>query len=160
VDAAAVFGALFEFPARLGAVLGESAAPVVQALRDYGNHCGRAFLFAEDALALRGRRTRLDTTLAGMLRSDISALPDLLSADVTPHRLDTDPAFRARALAAVTAARERARQAAHVAAGRVPSTASALILERFATAIAEPDDEHLTPREGVPPCDDARSEPR
>jgi flavin-dependent dehydrogenase len=144
VEAATVFGALFEFPARIGAVLGNSPTPVVQALRNYGNQCGRAFLFAEDALALRGRRTRLDTTLTGMLRSNISTLPDLLSADLTPRRLDTYPGLRARALAAVTAACENARLAAHAAAERVPSTASALILERFATAIAAPNDELIT----------------
>jgi geranylgeranyl pyrophosphate synthase len=138
VKAADLFGALFEFPARIGAVLASAPPATVQTLRDYGRQCGRAFLFAEDILALGGYRTRLDTTLAGMLANDTSTLPDLLSADVTPHRLATHPGLRARAIAAATAACDDARDVAHAAARHVPSPTSALILQRFAAAVAAP----------------------
>ncbi|MBO2466226.1 FAD-dependent monooxygenase, partial [Actinomadura violacea] len=79
-DAAAlsarVFGALLEYPARIGAQFGGAAPPAVAALREYGHQCGRAFLHAEDVLALRGGRTRLDTTRAAMVAARLTAVPE------------------------------------------------------------------------------------
>ncbi|WP_163506040.1 FAD-dependent oxidoreductase [Fodinicola acaciae] len=79
-DAAAVelFGSLFEFPCRIGAELAEVPSEAAKTLREYGYECGRAFLFAEDLAALRGKPNRLDTDLAGLLTDRISSFPDLL----------------------------------------------------------------------------------
>jgi 2-polyprenyl-6-methoxyphenol hydroxylase-like FAD-dependent oxidoreductase len=73
-----LFGALFEFPARVGAQLADADAATVAQLREFGNQCGRLFVHAEDVLALRGEPTRLDTTAQGLLDHHLSALPDIL----------------------------------------------------------------------------------
>ncbi|MEU4519669.1 hypothetical protein AB0F52_13250 [Amycolatopsis sp. NPDC024027] len=97
--AEAVFASLFEFPLRIGAALGGVDA---EAFRVCGATLGRLFLRVEDVLALRGDRTRLDTTLPDLLDGRISALPELLAV----------PGLTAAALprharpAAVAAARE------------------------------------------------------
>jgi menaquinone-9 beta-reductase len=97
--AAEVFGSLFEFPARVGALLGGCSPAVVSAFRDAGYHSGRAFLHAEDVLALRAERTRTDASLRAMLRSRISAIPEYLGDDrVTAGRLAADHGLRSTAL--------------------------------------------------------------
>jgi len=88
--AEAVFASLFEFPLRIGAALGGADA---EAFRTCGATLGRLFLRVEDVLALRGDRTRLDTTLPDLLEGRISALPELLSVPgltagaLPPHAL-------------------------------------------------------------------------
>lgn len=145
IENADLFGSLFEFPARIGAELGGCSASVVSGLRTCGNQCGRAFLFAEDALALDGYRTRLDSTLTTMLQGDISTLPDLLRRDLTMRRLRTTPGLHAQAVTAVATAKKEAQEAAYAAASLLPHQASAQILHSFATVIAEPKKEFITP---------------
>jgi menaquinone-9 beta-reductase len=146
-DAADLFGALFEFPARIGAELGGAPPNVVQAVRDCGFHCGRAFAFAEDALALRGVRTRLETTTAALIAARTSTIPDLLGRnDLTAADLAAEPALRSAALAAAGAAAADELRLARKAAGAVPSGASARILRAVAAAVAPPP----APPEGDP----------
>lgn len=130
-----VYAALFEFPARIGAILGGAPAPVVHALAEYGYHCGRAFLHAEDVLAVRGERTRLDTTLEAMRAGRFTGLPETLTgAPGTADRAAVRAALVARAEAACEQARGRA--AASLAA--VSDPAAVRLLDQFVTAIAEP----------------------
>ncbi len=88
--AEAVFASLFEFPLRIGAALGGADD---EAFRTCGAALGRLFLRVDDVLALRGDRTRLDTTLTDLLDGRISALPELLAVPVLeaqalpPHAL-------------------------------------------------------------------------
>ncbi|MBE8522902.1 hypothetical protein ILP97_36360 [Amycolatopsis sp. H6(2020)] len=88
--AEAVFASLFEFPLRIGAALGGADA---EAFRACGTTLGRLFLRVEDVLALRGDRTRLDTTLPDLLDGRISALPErlavpgLTAGELPPHAL-------------------------------------------------------------------------
>ncbi|MEQ0558621.1 hypothetical protein ABJI51_06040 [Amycolatopsis sp. NEAU-NG30] len=90
VGAEAVFASLFEFPLRIGAALGGADA---EAFRACGATLGRLFLRVEDVLALRGDRTRLDTTLTDLFDGRISALPELLATpglevgSLPPHAL-------------------------------------------------------------------------
>jgi flavin-dependent dehydrogenase/geranylgeranyl pyrophosphate synthase len=136
--AADLFGSLFEFPCRIGAELGGAAPDVGKALREHGYECGRAFLFAEDLIALRGSPGRLDTDLAGLLTDRVSALPDLLKdPDLAADAFD-DQDFRARAEEALEAAMGRAHQRAieHLA-GLPPRPAH--ILRAFAAAVAATD---------------------
>lgn len=146
VPAAAVFGALFEFPARIGAELGGSPPETRSALRDYGRRCGHVFLHAEDFLALRGEPTRLDTTLAVMLAGRFSGLPDLLAdagpADLpgtgpTAAALAADSALRSRALTAAAAAGQAAAAGARQALPAV-SPMAGRILDEFIHALARP----------------------
>jgi menaquinone-9 beta-reductase len=125
--AEAVFAALFEYPARIGAELGGGGPRVVAALRDFGWHCGRVFLHAEDVLALRNERTRLDTTLAAMVGSRLSGIP--AGKDLT------DPGFRAAALRHSVAAGEEAWRAAIDTLGDGPASP---LLRGFADAVAAP----------------------
>jgi menaquinone-9 beta-reductase len=138
VPAAALFGSLLEFPTRIGAQLGGGSPEIVRALRDFGQHCGYAFAHAEDILALRGGRTRLDTTLAVMLRGKFSGVPDYLDGmRVNGDRLASDSALRSRALDAAMAACRDARQRALGAIAIVPDPA-ARILREFAETVAVP----------------------
>jgi flavin-dependent dehydrogenase len=138
-SALAVFGALLEFPARIGAVLGGAPPAAVQALRDAGHHCGHALLHAEDVLLLSGRRNRLDTSLAAAIGGRISAIPDLLDGrPVSPESLATDPALRSAALAGAEASCRRARDDALRAAVGVPGTVARRMLRQFACAITAP----------------------
>jgi menaquinone-9 beta-reductase len=138
-DAADLFGALFEFPARIGAQLGGAPPAVVQAARDCGFHCGRAFAFAEDALALRGVRTRLDTTTAALIAARTSTIPDLLGRnDLTAAELAADPGLRAAALVAASAAATDELRLARKATAAVPAGASARILRAVVAAVAPP----------------------
>jgi geranylgeranyl pyrophosphate synthase len=137
VPAAAVFGSLFEFPARIGAMLGGGSPEVVTALREFGRHCGHAHLHAEDVLAIRGERTRLDSTLRAMLGSRISAIPEYLDTESgSGETLDGEQSRIA--LAAATAAGHAARRTAADALVTVPGTAAARMLRQFIDAVAAP----------------------
>jgi len=69
-----LFGAIFEFPLRLGAHHATNDPSTGHALRDYGTHFGHAFLHTEEILALTGKRTRLDIDLPTLIRSRTTAL--------------------------------------------------------------------------------------
>ncbi|WIX91328.1 FAD-dependent oxidoreductase [Amycolatopsis sp. DG1A-15b] len=74
------FGALFEFPARIGAGLADADDRMSERLRTVGHECGRAFLYSEDVLALDGAPTRMDTTLEGLRAARLSSLPAHIEA--------------------------------------------------------------------------------
>ncbi|MEV0422208.1 FAD-dependent monooxygenase [Streptosporangium canum] len=132
-----VFAALLEFPSRVGAQLGGASPETVRALRDFGHHSGYAFLHAEEVLAVRGERTRLDVTLPGMLSGRLSAIPDVLP-EVTGALLAGDPGARSKALdLAVTACRD-AHRAALGALEDVAHPVSARILESFVATVCAP----------------------
>ncbi|HEY3682199.1 MAG TPA: hypothetical protein VGL93_04135 [Streptosporangiaceae bacterium] len=164
VAASAVYSALLEFPARIGAQLGGCPPATVRALREFGLRCGEVFLHAEDVLALRGERTRLDTTLEVMLAGRFSGIPDALGEPVDaappadpavrepppadpavrePRRADpaallADPALRAQAMATASQAGDRARRQALAAVADVPVPAARRILVEFAETAAVP----------------------
>jgi flavin-dependent dehydrogenase len=124
-----VFAALFEFPARLGAMLGGSSPGGTEALRNVGRACGQAFLHAEEVLALRGERTRLDITLTTLIRDRVGGLSETVL---------TDPEARAAGLTgAVTGCLDAAAHAL-AAASEVPDAASRSILREFVQVIAAP----------------------
>ncbi len=125
VPATALFAALFEFPARLGGAVTDCSPEITASLREVGRRCGQAFLYAEDALALRGSPTRLEDTAAGMAARGISTVPDL----GVPLR-DIP--------ATLAAARAAALRGAHEAIDTLPAGGGRAILHRFATATAEP----------------------
>jgi menaquinone-9 beta-reductase len=138
VPAGAVFASLFEFPARIGALRSGCPPETVQALRDAGHQCGHVFVYAEDVLALRGERTRLDATLRAMLDGRISAIPESLGEwPVSARRLAADPELRSGALTAAAAACLAARDRALDAAAALHGP-TARILRRFVTGIAAP----------------------
>jgi flavin-dependent dehydrogenase len=151
IGAADLTACLFEFPARLGAELGGAGPEMVRRVRDIGHQCGRAFLFAEDALALRGLRTRLDTTSGAMLAGKISTVPGLLGRDgLTAGELSADPPLRAAAVAATTAAcRDAADTALDLTAG-VPHPTAARLMRSLVRAIAPPF--VLAPEDAPPPA--------
>lgn len=128
VPADATSAALYEFPVRLGAELGGADAATVEALRDFGSECGRAFLHVDEVLALTGRRTRLDTTL------------EFLAA----NRLATDglgPGDAARAAEQVTAARAAAAEAerrGRAAVAQLVESPGRELLEAFLTGVCRP----------------------
>jgi menaquinone-9 beta-reductase len=137
--AAEMFASFFEFPARIGALLGGCSADAVQALRDAGYHCGRAFLHAEDVLALRGKRTRLDATLAAMLQARISAVPEYLGGRlVTDRDLARDPALKLLALSEARTACLTERERARHALTTLGDSAAARIFLPFITSVARP----------------------
>ena len=109
----------------------------VQAVREVGHQCGTAFLHAEDVLALRGERTRLDITLQAMLagRTGHPRMPD--RRDVTVRDL-ADPQLRADALTASAQACLAARRRALDAVAAVPGPVAARILRRFVGAATRP----------------------
>ncbi|HMJ04127.1 MAG TPA: FAD-dependent oxidoreductase [Conexibacter sp.] len=128
VPADATSAALYEFPARLGAELAGADATTVEALRDFGSECGRAFLHVDEVLALTGRRTRLDTTL------------EFLAA----NRLATDgiaPDEAARTAEQVTAARAataQAEQQGRAAVERLSGSPGRELLEAFLVGVCGP----------------------
>jgi hypothetical protein len=149
-DPAAVYSSLMEFPARIGAQLGGGTTETVRAMRDFGHHCGLALLHAEDVLALRGERTRLDATLAGMLAGRLSAIPASLGGKaVTAKALTADPELKARSLAAAIAACRRARRQALTAIKAVPDPRAASILREFIEAVAAPANDREPSRDGI-----------
>jgi flavin-dependent dehydrogenase len=139
VAAGALFASLLEFPARMGALLGGAPPAVAQAVREYGHHCGHAFLHAEDVLALRGMRTRLDTTLDVMLRERLSAIPDSVPGRrISREALRHDEPLRSAVLAAAGTACADSRQRALTALDPVTDPAAVRILRRFAAAVSAP----------------------
>jgi len=135
-DAGAVYASLFEYPARIGAVLGGCPDRVVEAARDFGHHCGHVFQYAEDVLALDGRRTRLDTSLATMIESDTSAVLDHFPG-TTAESL-TDPDLRAVLLKVSAEACARAHRRALDALAPIEHEVSRRMLEHFADVLATP----------------------
>ncbi|TDC19040.1 lycopene cyclase family protein [Actinomadura bangladeshensis] len=134
-----VFAAMFEYPLRAGALLADAPSATVAPLREFGRHCGRVFVHAEDVLAVRGLRTRLDTSLEAMLDGRVSALPDLLGAPgLTAGRVAADPRLRDEALAVAAAACREELELARKAAGEVGEEMPARILRSFAEAMAAP----------------------
>ncbi len=134
-----VFAAMFEYPLRAGALLADAPSGAVAPLREFGRHCGRAFVHAEDLLALRGERTRLDTSLAAMLDGRVSALPELLDEPgLTAARLAADAGLRDAALAAAAAACLEERGLARKAAAELTEDLPARVLLGFADAVAAP----------------------
>lgn len=137
-----LFRAMFEFPARVGAQLGGASTDEVQTMREFGQHCGKVFLYAEDVLAVRGQRTRLDTTLDGLLSARLSALPQLLDRDdLSGALLRTDEQVRAEALAAVCNACSAAWSDARKALSELPDGIAKRILEEFVRLLATPADD-------------------
>lgn len=128
VSADATSAALYEFPARLGAELARADAPTVEALRDFGSECGRAFLHVDEVLALAGRRTRLDTTL------------DFMAA----NRLATDglePDGAARVAEQVTAAQSATAEAerrGRSTIAQLPESPGRELLEAFLAGVCGP----------------------
>lgn len=141
VPAGALYASLLEFPARIGAQLGGASPAEVAALRGFGQHCGHAFLHAEDALAVCGERTRLDATFDAMVQGRISAIPDSLAGRaVSQQAFGTDQRLRSMALAAAATECRRARRHALEALTPITDPATARILRGFAEALAEPAD--------------------
>ena len=124
-----MFASLFEFPARLGAVLGGAPPGTVSALREAGRQCGHAYLLAEEVLALRGQRTRLDTTLTTLIRDRVSGLSGTVL---------TDPAARTAALAGAVAGCQSATALGLEAVARIPHARAAGVLREFLQAVASP----------------------
>lgn len=137
VSARELFASLFEFPARIGALLGGAPAATVEELREIGSACGRAFLHAEDILALRGERTRLDAALPAMLSGRISAVPDYLGGTpVSSSQLARDANLRSRALREATSAcRAEREQAIRALAG---VNKGSHIIYSFIAAVTKP----------------------
>jgi menaquinone-9 beta-reductase len=150
VPAGAVFGSLLEFPVRMGALLSAASPATTRALRDFGRHCGFAFLHAEDILAVRGMRTRLDTTLDVMLRERMSAIPDYVPGlAVSGTILASDERLRSTVLrAASTACRQAQRDALALLDGSIDPVACRIlrnfVQELTACALSTPDDSVLT----------------
>lgn len=134
--AAALQASLMEFPARAGALLGCCADETVQTLRGIGHALGEAFGYAEDVLALSGQRTRLDATLATMVATRTSTIPDLTATppDQVADRL-ADRGYTAIALAAARTACSDALQRARTAITAVPGPTARRILLAYAAAI-------------------------
>lgn len=133
VAAEDVFAALLEFPARIGAQLGGSSEEVTAVLRQAGAECGRAFLHAEDVLALRGERTRLDTTHSALLEGRISAW-----SDVGESAPPEGPASLGRWLAGSVAACRAAERSTQTLLDGVPHAMSRMIFSEFVAAVAGP----------------------
>jgi len=137
--AAAVYASLLEFPVRIGAQLGGGTPGTVRALREFGRQCGQVFLCAEDVLALRGERTRLDTTLPVMLEGRFSGIPEYLDGGpVSAGLLAADPRSRSRALATATATGEAALRRALRTLVDLPEPTAVRILTDFAETAAAP----------------------
>ncbi|MCU7730378.1 hypothetical protein ODJ79_42235 [Actinoplanes sp. KI2] len=137
VPATAVFGALFEFPARVGAWLGECSDGIVSAMRDIGELCGAAFLYGEDLLALRGEPTRLETSWPAMLAARMSAVPDLLPGRGLEAGA-VDESARVAAIAALTAAGRSALEAVTDRLAAVPGALATRVVQDFAATVAAP----------------------
>ncbi|WP_253858100.1 lycopene cyclase family protein [Prauserella alba] len=143
----ALFGTMFEFPARVGAQLAGASDDVVGAIRSFGYHCGITFLHTEDLLALRNKRTRLDTTLQGLLELRLSALPALLDdSGLTATALSADSRATADALDLTGVAGAEARTAAEKALTDLPAGHARHVLEKFVAILAAP--------LSTPKCDD------
>ena len=124
-----LFGSLFEFPARLGAVLGGASAATTSAMRAIGRGSGHAYLHAEEVLALRGERTRLDITLTALIRDRICGLSEILL---------TYPSARPAALDEALAACESAAKGVQEAALLLPIAAAREVIGDLIGGIAAP----------------------
>lgn len=134
-----IYGALFEFPARIGAYLGGGSTSVVRAMQAFGNRCGRAFLHAEDVLAVRGERTRLDTTLAAMRCGGFTAVPAHVgTTQVCERALHDETGLRTAVLADAVAAGRLDVEAAATATTELTSPAARRLATRCLTALATP----------------------
>ena len=139
IPASAVFASLLEFPARMGALLGGAPPALSGAIRDFGHHCGRAFLNAEDVLAVSGRRTRLDTTLDVMLHERMSGIPDCVPGRaVSGVDLARDEQLRSMVVTAASAACEASERRALIALDAITNPVAARILRDFIAAVTEP----------------------
>ncbi|MFI5591191.1 lycopene cyclase family protein [Amycolatopsis sp. NPDC051758] len=81
-----MFETIFEFPARVGAEAGGVAPATGAQLREFARSTGSGFLHTEELLALRGARTRLDTTLAALINDKVSNLPITVLDDPSERR--------------------------------------------------------------------------
>lgn len=139
VPAGALFASLLEFPARMGALSGSASPPVTAAVRDFGHHCGHAFLHAEELLALRGQRTRLDTTLEVMLSQRISDIAGWAPGSVvSAATLARDARLRSSVISAAAAECEAARRRGLAALDAVHDPVAGRILRKFMTAVTAP----------------------
>jgi geranylgeranyl pyrophosphate synthase len=130
------FGALFEFPARLGAELGQATSSTVAALREFGRHCGNVFVHAEDFLGLTGRGSRLDTTLDGRIKAGFSALPALLDQPITDAELRGPLRQRATEVSRTLCLDEERTALTFLA--QLPDNTAQRILGELCTELAEP----------------------
>ncbi len=128
VPADATSAALYEFPARLGAELAGTDAATVETLRDFGSECGRAFLHADEVLALTGRRTRLDTTLEFLAANRLAT--DGLAPD--------EAARTAEQVVAAQAATTEAERRGRAAVEQLPDSPGRELLEAFLTGVCLP----------------------
>jgi flavin-dependent dehydrogenase len=139
IPAGAVFASLLEFPARMGALLGGAPPALGRAIRDFGHHCGHAFLDAEDVLAVSGMRTRLDTTLDVMLHERLSAIPDRVPGRPFSRAvLADDEQLRSMVLATASAACEASERHALRALDEITNPAAVRIMREFLAAVSEP----------------------
>jgi hypothetical protein len=110
-------------------VLGGSADGIAEVLRDVGRHCGHAYLHAEEVLALRGERTRLDITLETLIRDRICGLSEIVL---------TDPEARVAALATSVAACRAASARALETVSQVPDATARNVLGEFIQVVTAP----------------------
>jgi geranylgeranyl pyrophosphate synthase len=129
VPADATSAALYEFPARLGAELAGADAATVEALRDFGSECGRAFLHVDEVLALTGRRTRLDTTLEFLTANRLAT--DGLAPDAAAP-------LAAEQVAAAQAATAEAERRGRAAVEQLPDSPGRELLESFLVGVCGP----------------------
>jgi 2-polyprenyl-6-methoxyphenol hydroxylase-like FAD-dependent oxidoreductase/geranylgeranyl pyrophosphate synthase len=129
-----LFESVFEFPARIAAHLAGADDETIAVLRRFGRGCGRLFLLAEDLGVLSGRRTRLDTTLSGMLASGLSGIPARFG-----HADEEEIRYRRESLI-VELELARATELASVVSllDALPEPRSATVLRHFARSLAEP----------------------
>lgn len=147
VAAGSVYASLLEFPARIGALLGGAPPPVARAVREFGRQCGYAFGHTEDVLAVRGARTRLDTTLDAMLHDRVSAIPRVVAGRlVSQATLARDEQLRSLVLADATEACAAARARALNALEAIAEPMAARVLRGFVTAVTEPTEWHRNDR--------------
>ncbi|WP_405058725.1 hypothetical protein OG474_39175 [Kribbella sp. NBC_01505] len=122
-SAAAMFGTLFEFAARIGASRSDSA---VGPCRTAGYHAGEAFIHVEHFLGLADAPTRLGSPLSELRAAKV--LPDLDSAV-------SGSQAQSQALQSALDAAAKARRAA----SQVPAATARRLLESFIDAIVDVD---------------------
>lgn len=135
-DGAAIsmFERVFEFPVRIAGHLAGADDETVGVLRQFGRGCGRLFSLAEDLGVLTGRRTRLDTTLPGMLASGLSGIPARLG-----QATEDDIRYRRESLV-VELELARMSELGTVTAllDNLAAPRAAAVLRHFARSLAEP----------------------
>jgi geranylgeranyl pyrophosphate synthase len=129
-----LFESVFEFPARIAAHLADADDETIGVLRQFGRGCGRLFLLAEDLGVLSGRRTRLDTTLSGMLASGLSGIPARFG-----HATEEEIRYRRESfIVELELARATELAAAMSLLDELPEPRAATVLRHFARSLAEP----------------------